>query len=105
MADIYEVTQGDATDFAGNKFMAISLANTPSDMSKYKGRFQVCDVIKDYSDVSSLKVEVSLSATDTLKLPVGIQYASFMLIDPDNKPCTILKDIQIKVNPQKVKND
>jgi len=98
--------QGDDSNFDSNIALSITLtSSTEINLANYKARFQIGDyIIKDYDDISSGLINVVITKTDTMKLPIGTSKAAVKLFDSNNRSSTILKDIKVQVSRGQVDN-
>lgn len=83
---IISLRQGDDTDAMGRTITVT--VTTDDDWTGYSARFQLGRVYKDYSDVSSKTFNISLSSTDTRKLPLGRIDGYIKFIDANGKYST-----------------
>lgn len=100
--EIYSLTQGSDTDFAGGCFL-LDYYDTELDLTEYKA---VCEVPSahfskelpiNYDDTDKKWYSpINFTAEETLKMPLGITYIIVTVFDENGKQKS-LKRINIKV--------
>lgn len=99
---IIPIYKGDDSDAMGKSITVTVI--TDNDWAGYSARFQIGRIYKDYADVSSKTFNISLSSTDTNKLPLGRVDGYIKIIDADGKVTTDDKTIPFDVLPMEVRN-
>lgn len=102
-SDILYLIKGDDTDFANNIAMSVTLTTT-DDLTGWSARFQVGNVIKDFSDITSKLLNIVITKSDTEMLNLGLNKGALKLFDTNGKSITVLQDIKFVVDSKKVLN-
>jgi hypothetical protein len=94
--------QGDDTDSMGRSITVT--VTTDNDWTGYSARFQAGRIYKDIADVSSKTFNISLSSTETMRLPIGRIDGYIKFIDGNGKVTTDEKVIPFDILPMTVRN-
>ena len=97
MANEIIIVRGNDTDFNGSNFLTINLETEILDLSTFKAKFYLGDVVQAFNDISSGTININLTAQQTSMLPMGRINGILNLIDSNNKIATIESIIPFKV--------
>lgn len=97
-----KITQGDDTNALGNSI--VFTLNTDLDLSGYTAAFQVIDVRKTWSDITSKELTLVLSKEETAKLPVGTHLGALKIYDASGLAVTVIRNIPVYVESMVVEN-
>lgn len=97
------IYQGDSLIFNNYPGLPISF-NTTINMTGFKGRFEVGQIIKDFNINPGNTHYIALSKDDTAKLPMGEILGYCKIFDTKNEPLTLQPIVKFIVKQKVVEN-
>ena len=90
------IVRGDDTNFNGVDFLTIKFTSDVLDLSTFKAKFTLGNIIKTFDDLSSGEIVINFSASETSSLPSELN-GTLSLIDSSNRIATLESLIPFKV--------
>ena len=75
---------------------------TSLSLEGWSARFQLEDLSWDFDDISSKKIQLIISAEQSIILPVGTSYGAMVLYDENGLRKTVMRNIPVYIYPQVV---
>lgn len=75
---------------------------TSLSLEGWSARFQLEDLSWDFDDISSKKIQLIISAEQSIILPVGTSYGAMVLYDENGRRKTVMRNVPVYIYPQVV---
>lgn len=101
--DMIVITQGDDSNAIGGSI--ILELDTDIDLQGWTARFQIGDLIWDFSDITSKTLELTITRAQSAQLPVGDNWGALKIYDASGLAKTVIRNIKVMVRAEVVSND
>ncbi len=101
--DVIIITQGDDSNAMGGNI--ILELETDIDLRGWTARFQIGDIVWNFSDITSKELNLIITKEQSAQMPVGDNWGALKIYDASGLAKTVIRNIKIIVRAEVVSND